>query len=61
MLKLFQYFDFTKDRGGDAPVAGMMESYFFQGDNFSPGGVGEGPVETLSAVDLSVGSLADLF
>jgi len=60
MLKLFQYFDFAKDRGGDPPVAWMMESYFFQGDNFPTGGVGEGPVETLGAVDLSVGPLADL-
>ncbi len=39
----------------------MMESYFFQRDNFPPIGMGECPVETLCAVDLSVGPLTDLF
>lgn len=39
----------------------MVETYFFQSHNFPPGGVGECRVETLGAVDLSVGPFADLF
>lgn len=74
MREGFEYFDLAQDRGGDAPVAGVVQSYLFEG-HVGRGIVvvvtvvvaigiisssGSSGIDGTSAIDLAVGALADL-